>query len=366
MTAEAIPRHTADSDSDSGDGRRAHSPSITIMEDRVASLDDDWRIVATGLAEGIEVVDGRVVVDAFLRVMEEWIRTRLVQGSAGDPRLRPRFGLLRDVHTAFDFLGEVLLERRSQLMAGNLNDVSFGGLGRKEGLGRLASSSWLLHRAKSFLGREAARGMVGMPEQDRAVASLDAGEEGRLGNRIEASHAAADADTDPRLELMRAVADGRPVLVLDLTEVGSSAIIATAGLQLRRRLDAPAPSTVRAFEEMTEALVLTEVAVERAHDAAAASHLERIRELQQRRWDHPNMSRRTAEGIDRQITQATAAALLWPIPGLALAELFGLPSENAGQKRTSNYRKALPILLPELAGSFRGLLDDDAPEGADT
>jgi hypothetical protein len=330
----------------------------------VASLDDDWRIVATGLAEGVEVVDGRPVVDAFMRVLENWIRTRLVQGPESDPRLRPRFALLRDVHTAFDFLGDILLERRAQLVAGNLDDPEFRELDRREGLGRLAASSWLRHRAKSFLGREAAKGVVGMPEDDRSVASLDAGDDGRLGDGIE-SPFRPDREADPRLGLMRAVLDGRPVLVLDLAEVGSAAIIATAGLQLRRRLDGAASSTVSALEEMRAALVLTEDRVELAHDAAAASHQKRIDELQQRRWNHPNMTRPTAEGIDRQITQVAAARLLWPIPGLGVAELFGLPSENAGQKRTSNYRRVLSNLLPELADAFRGLLQDDDADGDD-
>ncbi len=329
----------------------------------MASLDDDWRIVATGLADGVGVVDGRPVVDAFMRVLENWIRTRLLEGPEMDPRLRPRFRLLRDVHTAFDFLSDILLERRAQLVAGNLDDPDFRDLDRQRGLGRLASTTFLLNRAKSFLGREAARGMVGMPEEDRGVASLDAGTDGRLGDGIESGYR-TETEGTPRLELMREVADGRPVLVLDLSEVGSVAIVATAGLQLRRRLDLSAATNLQAFDEMRAALVLTEDDVERAHDAAIASHDQRIDELRQRRWNHPGMHLSTVAGIDRQITQTVAARLLWPIPGLEVAELFGLPSENAGQKRTSNYRRSLASLLPGLASEFRGLCEDDDAEGA--
>ena len=64
------------------------------------------------------------------------------------------------------------------------------------------------------------------------------------------------------------------------------------------------------------------------------------------------MTLRTAEDIERQIVQATAAGLFWPIWGKEVARLFGLASENAGQQRVTKYRKALPLLLPILSSSL--------------
>ena len=169
---------------------------------------------------------------------------------------------------------------------------------------------------------------------------------------------ACDFDRD----LLRALADGRPVLELDLEAVTSNAIIATAGLQLRRRLDPDAASTDAASAEMRAALAVPEDEIEVALDAAAAEHRARIAALHRRRSDHPNLAIHTREGIDRQIVQATAAGLLWPIPGNRVSGLFGLASENAGQKRVSNYRKALADLLPVLSR----LLDRLGRNAADT
>jgi hypothetical protein len=166
---------------------------------------------------------------------------------------------------------------------------------------------------------------------------------------------------DPALSLVRALADGRPVLVPDLEAVTSTAIIATAGLQLRRRLDLSASSAVAACETADAAFVLTRSEVERTLDAAIIEHRERVESLQRRRWDHPNMSRRTSQDIDRQIAQATAAGLLWPIWGARVAAIFGLASENAGQQRVTKYRKALPAMLPDLAAILGRLGGEDAP-----
>jgi len=331
------------------------------------SLDDEWRIVAIGLAEGVDVVEGRSVATAFWLVLEDWIRPRVIQGDAtgfGQARVRPRFRrLLHDVHTALDFLSHIHLERLTQLQAGSLNDPAFRGIDRAEGMGRIAATSWLELRAISFMRQQSARGMVGMPEEDRDVASLDAGEDGGLGDGLAAAEHAADSGSaaDPDRDLLGALADGRPVLELDLEAVTSNAIIATAGLQLRRRLDPGAASTEVASAEMRAALAVPEDEVEVALDAAAAEHRARIAALHQRRADHPGMAIRTGEGIDRQIAQATAAGLLWPISGSRVSTLFGLARENAGQKRVSNYRKALADLLPALA-TLRGLLGRDGDD----
>ncbi len=325
------------------------------------SLDEDWEIVATALADGVPVADGSRIAAAFMRVVEDWVRSRVLRGPASDPsrcRLRPRFELLRDVHAGLDFVSEVILERLGHFKAGSLNDPDFRGVTRAAGMGRIASYTFLRFRAISFLGQQSSHGFVGMPEQDRDVASLDAGENGGLGSGI----AAEDHSHSPGIggmDLVRRLADGRPVVVLDLSQVTSAAILATAGLQLRRRLDPSAEATDVVLGETRGMLVVPEGDVEDAHDQASRSHRARIGELQQRRLDHPNMSRRTVEGIDRQITQTLAASILWPLLGASVASLFGLPSENAGQQRVSKYRKALPALLPTLASMLEGAGDDD-------
>jgi hypothetical protein len=92
------------------------------MEDHVGhSLDEDWSIVAAALAGDGDGLDRPTTVDAFLRLLEDWIRHQIVIGPPSDPsrcRIRPRFRLLHDVFNAFDFIGEMLLERRTQFVRG--------------------------------------------------------------------------------------------------------------------------------------------------------------------------------------------------------------------------------------------------------
>lgn len=327
-------------------------------DDLERELDAAWTAVSIGLAEGVRDVSGPSLEDAFLLVLDDWLKGRVLGGDPTDParcRVRPRFKQLRDVHVAFDFLGEIQLERLAQFNAGNLDDPEFRGLDRRSGMARIASTHFLVLRAQSFLRKEAAGGMLGMPETDRMVGSLDAGEDGGLGAGIEAStarDAARMGDTpDAGLGVLSHLVEGRPVLVLELDEV-SAAIISTAGLQLRRRLEPEAPTTSDAIRRADDALAVPVSEVDAVLDAATREHRDRIETLRQRCWDHPNMTRRTAEDIERRIVQAMAASLLWPIWGREVAMLFGLPSENSGQQRVTKYRKALPLLLPALAASF--------------
>ncbi len=339
----------------------------TIMEDHVGhSLDEDWSIVAAALAGDGDEIDRPAVVDAFLRVLEDRIRGQIVIGPPSDPsrcRIRPRFRLLREVSNAFDFIGEMLLERRTQFVAGTFRGSEMGGLERQEGLARIASATWLERRMFTYLRREASHGMVGMPEKERRVGSLDAGENGSLGDGLGA--ASSDRDGTGRdFGLLEALAGGRPVLVLDLSAVTSSAIVGTAGLQLWRRLDADASTSAEARAVAVSSLSGDEPDLEAAHDAAMARHDARIAELRERRLLHPGMEIRTAENIERQINETLAATLLWPLLGATVTELFGLPSVNAGEQRISKYRKALPSLLPALVALANEAFGDE-PDGAE-
>lgn len=326
-------------------------------DDFQRELDAAWEVVSVALAAGVRTGKGRSVDDAFLLVLDDWVKERVLAGDRSDLarcRLRPRFKHLRDEHAAFDFLSEIQLERLLQFKAGNLDDPKFRDLDRRAGMAQIAATQFLVNRSRSFLGKEAAGGMLGMPEADRMLASLDAGEDGGLGAGIEAS-TARDADRlrdmpDSGLGVMAHLVEGRPVLVLELAEA-SGAIVETAGLQLRRRLDPEAPTSDDAIRKAEDRLAVPLPEVDAALDAATQAHRARIETLRQRCWDHPNMTRRTAEDIERQIVEAMAASLLWPIWGREVAVLFGLSSENAGQQRVTKYRKALPVLLPALAAS---------------
>jgi hypothetical protein len=338
------------------------------MEDPVGhSLDEDWSIVAAALAGDRDAIDRPTVVDAFLRVLEDWVRQQIVTGPPSDPsrcRIRPRFRLLRDVSNAFDFIGEMLLDRRTQFVRGTFRGSEFGGLARPEGLARIASASLLERRMFTYLRQEAAHGMVGMPEKERRVGSLDVGENGSLGDGI--GGASSDREGSGRdFGLLEALSGGRPVLVLDLSAVTSSAIVGTAGLQLWRRLDADASSSAEARAVAVSSLRGDVPDLEAAHDAAMARHEARIAELQQRRLQHPNMEIRTAENIERQINETLAATLLWPLLGATLTELFGLPSVNAGEQRISKYRKSLPSLLPALMALANEAFGDESGDAGE-
>lgn len=327
------------------------------------SLETSWRIASIGLADGVDTVDGASVAAAFMRVIEDWVRSRVLVGPASDPsrcHLRPRFGMLRDVHAGFDFVADVIVERELQRQAGNLVDPAFRGLDRQAGLGRIASTWWLTRRAISFLHGEAASGMTGLPEEDRQVASLDAGEDGGLKGSVEAS--AGTATPDDAFGLLSRLADGRPVLVLDLETVGSKATLATAGLQLWPRLDPEGATHERVRETVETAIAASWETLGAAHREATRTHLNRLEDLRQRRLDHPNMTPKTVNELDRQIVETEAMRLLWPIVGADVARLFGLPSVNAGEQRNTKYRKALASLVPQL-GALLAFVRDGGRDG---
>lgn len=341
------------------------------------SLEESWRIVSIGLADGVDEVDGRAVGPAFMHVLAAWVRGRIIDGPSSDAsrcRLHRRFGMLRDVHTASDFISEILVERELQRQAGNLVDPAYRDLDREVGLAQIASTWWLRRRALTFVGQEAAAGMVGMPERNRDVASLDAGEDGGLGRGVadpradvRPSPSEGDRSGDDGLDLLRRLADGRPVLVLDLEAVSSAATRSTAGVQTWPLLDPEGASHAQVREIVESAMSEPWAALESAHETARASHLARIETLRTRRFEHPNMTLRTVHELDRQIIDAESSRLFWPLIGSVLARLLGLPSVNAGEQRNTKYRKAIARLLPQIDGlpgahPESGIADDETTE----
>lgn len=333
-----------------------------MTESAGKSREADWKVVATGLATGVDRVGNREVSDVFMTLLEAWIRERVLEGPAADPgrcRLRPRFRMLRDVHGGFEFISEILLEREMQRQAGNLGDRDWLAMTPEAGLAHLASASWLRFRALSFMGRESAAGFVGMPEENRSVTSLDGDADGGPGDRI-GTETASGTTALPVLEVLARLSDGRPVLVLEIDDL-SSAVVATAGLQTLPRLDPDGATTTSVRETVETSLAETMDRVGEAHEEGRRQHVERLEDIRRRLRDHPGMTIRTREDLERQLVQTEAARLFWPLIGSEVSRLLGLPSVNAGEQRNTKYRRALPKLLPRLAALLH---DPGEHEGA--
>ena len=142
--------------------------------------------------------------------------------------------------------------------------------------------------------------------------------------------------------------------MLDLTKVGASAVLATAGLELHPVLD-PEASTHGPVSEAVDSSLRSDLLPD-ATAAITAAHARSRRELESeidRAVDeivaHPGMEVATIERWERRIVQARARLVVQPLDGRTLSDLCGLPSTNAGEQRISNYRRALPALLPSLA-----------------
>ncbi|MCP4834370.1 MAG: hypothetical protein GY895_06345 [Phycisphaera sp.] len=333
------------------------------MDDATGSdIERRWSTLAAALADGRRDDATRM---EFWCLLEERLRAMVLQGPANDlasSRVRPRFsGILRDPHAAEDFLSDLLVDLVRRFEEGFFHREEFRGLDAGEGLGLIASVGFVRKRAISHLRRGAASGVVGLPRDAGGGRSLDAGENGGLGASLVAGEPASIEQEDrAELAVVTGAMDGKAVLVLDLSEVGAGAVVATAGLELRPVLD-PEGETHAQVREASDRSLRDGVGPDGVADAHARSRVELQEEIGravEEINDHPGMEVATIERWERRIMQARARLLIQPLDGRTLADLCGLPSTNAGEQRVSNYRKALHRLLPAMAGLVKA--DEDA------
>ena len=322
-----------------------------------ADIEQRWASLRVALADGLG--DQATRAD-FWCLLEERLRGMLLEGPANDvgaSRVRGRFaGILRDPHAAEDFLSDLVVDLVRRFDEGFFHREEFRSLGSAEGLGLIASFGFVRKRAISHLRRGAAAGVVGLPRESGGARSLDAGEDGGLGATLVAADGfTVDEDSKAGLDLVARARDGEAVLELDLSEVGAGAVVATAGIELRPVLN-PSAATHSQISDTVESALRSDLdpspdaAVDEAHDRSRRELESEIERAVDEIVAHPGMEVATIERWERRIAQARARLLVQPLDGRTLSELCGLPSTNAGEQRISNYRKALHLLLPELAG----------------
>lgn len=319
-------------------------------------IEQRWAMLRSSLADGLD--DGQTRAD-FWCLLEERLRTMLLEGPANDvagSRVRGRFaGILRDPHAAEDFLSDLLVDLVRRFDEGFYHREEFRHLDAIEGLGRIASISFVRKRAITFLRRGAAGGVVGLPREAGGARSLDVGEDGGLGAGLIASEGfTVDEESVEGLELVKKVREGEAVLQLDLDRVGAGAVVATAGLELKPILRPESPTHPQICAAVDAALrsdlePSPDAALEEAHSSSRRILKSEIERAVDQIVAHPGMEAATIERWERRITQARARLMIQPLDGRTLADLCGLPSTNAGEQRISNYRKSLHLLLPVLA-----------------
>ena len=339
--------------------RGPHGTERIVNDTDGSDIEDRWATLRVALADGLDDPGTRA---DFWCLLEERLRAMLLEGPANDveaSRVRHRFsGILRDPHAAEDFLSDLLVDLVRRFDEGFYHREEYRTLGAVEGLGSIASIGFVRKRAISHLRRGATAGVVGLPRGSAGARSLDAGEDGGLGATLEAGESGGiEESSRDAIDLVARARDGESVIELDLEGVRADAVIATAGLELKPILDPNAADHPRIHATVESALRTdlepdAEGAVDDAHERARSELQSEIDRAVDEIVAHPGMEAATIERWERRIVQARARLLVQPLDGRALADLCGLPSTNAGEQRISNYRKALPRMLPRLRAIF--------------
>ncbi|MCH2162436.1 MAG: hypothetical protein MK085_11260 [Phycisphaerales bacterium] len=288
----------------------------------------------------------------LFEALEQHVLSAILDGPLNAPEMcQVRFGFRRYFNegiTASEFAGQVLeyqLERAfcRTLPLENLLDKPL-----EEVLSGLASQAWLGHRAKDYFAKQQASGMTYLPEGNRAVGSLDVGEDGDLASTIRADEPSG-VERGDALELARKLLQGERVLEMAFDPAASiRAIEETAAVQTWPRLN-PAMAGYHELKVMLSTKLVGGFDRLEAVHAEARSKLESDRARYSKEVeDHPGMTPRTREDLDRKSIKAIMRLLVEPLSAAHLKALLGLSSLNAADRRNSNYRKARQQLFPGL------------------
>lgn len=312
--------------------------------------EDSWNQVARTLRAGDRSEDARA---RFWMVVDAWIRDLIMDGPDNDLarcRLRGRFRpLFPDVHAAMDFVADLVVERLGQWEGGRFDEWELEELDRRQGLARVASSSFVRLRSLTWLSQQAGVGVVGLPAESGSGWSIDGPEGAGLAAELE-----SDAETDVVPETLRdaveAIDGGGRVFRLDDSAVDGGAVAVTAALQLLPRLVLDDPANRSAIDSMRSEAVSTAEGLAVAHRVAARELEDRVQAVEGELFDHPGMQPARVALLERRIVRLRADLVVQPLAGRTVAEIFDLATANAGEQRNTKYRTRLSSLLPDLAG----------------
>ena len=153
--------------------------------------------------------------------------------------------------------------------------------------------------------------------------------------------------------------EGKKLLCLEVeSDKPLAAIEETAALQTWPRLDPQSANHPWITSSLAKRILGGILELENSHAESRTrlqgEHERCVTEL----IEHPGMAANTREEVRRRQYKSIVRLLLEPLDAAQLRALLDLPSENAADKRNSNYRGARSRLFPALFAEYLQVEED--------
>ena len=301
--------------------------SFTQVElDCLASCSEGWELIWSRLWEALD----------------ERLQSMLMHGSAGDPAwsLKSRYWVLRDVHTAQDFVCDFLIDLHRKAASGTLLEHFEGS--PEQVLSGLASSDFVLWRARDYVARHAKHGIIGMP---------DGGDTRSRVGPFDPAEADAAQERGSETPQVGVAVVNRPLEIAWDPSGGVDAKVRMAALQCWFRLSHRQRGRDQLESDLRDNISVAPSedplsSLAHRHETARERIFGQLEEIDQKILSAPRMHAPRRAELEAQRTKLEATFLLEPLDREDVQVLLSLKSSEAAYKQLSRYRKAFAELFP--------------------